>query len=803
MASENAFTQDEIDALQLFKQEKSAQDVFAEMSGRGLDAEAAAGVFNSLLERGYSFLPGLSRYAVAVKEYGVKPRVDRAEMNKWLEERAVEEDRKLLREEHPVMSRIAPDVYQGELKDARKGENEDGVRGFVKDFNRAWSSGMTLPARAAGSVVGTAANAALGTNWHMADMDDLESAANDPWLVPSMVIPAGAAVKAVKGGTKLAKVGRFGVEAATDAAGSYASSRVSDMTPEIELGEALIGGGVGTTVGRGLSKEGRGAVRDAARNVVDFVGEKADNAVRRLTSVGAGGESVVRPKGKVPDGSVKDAALEYAMSEKGLNVPFKDIPTTAYWGVDGLPQTAGQLERTIGTSPVGENVLERFNNFEQKLNDKLDEVLKSKVGDYEPSTDAFETMTRLRESWPQIKEAIYETGFNFSNNFNGELADALVEKNSQRLTELLDFVDGDRKEFAEALKELTTPENSLKALNDRAFELEKQIDAIGAGALTKAEQRELGDFIGTLRQALSATDIDPIGRLERLDRARQSIKNYVKEHADDVNPSGFTRFVRRMEGAIKQDIQSLIRSGWFEELGDEAGDYLHQEAVRDAIFERGHKVLRQFIDKETFDEQKFANFLSSASKSDKAAIRDALLLAGDEGAKRLVDMQRTALSASVRPSADGVKWGLSEQKLKNNLEGIGQLGDDGGVFDEITNILELGRRMGSKIEPGSASARNYKALTILRDNSRLRRLNKNKAKAARAMGVELEEPRIGVSSPETIAILEGSEMALPQNRIGALAGERERQQNDVERALASLAGRIEALKANRQTQEGE
>ena len=668
-------------AFDKFWNDESYKDVSDFLQANGMEKGEVVQTFNKMFDSGLGFLPGLTKWGI---QSGRRAQVDKALMARYIDEQSKAEDKALLREEHPVAARLLPGFLQGRMEDAsgrraqlakldsakygeKKGLGADGS--YLRETGRAISDLEAVLPRAGGAALGTAIESAGGPHFHFADMDDTEGAFNDPWIVPSMLVPMGAAGRVITGAGKLSKAGRFALDAGLDAAGSVASSRLSDKTEDVGLGQGLAGGAIGTGVGRLL--------------------------------------------GKIPQKplSKKDALVDYATSPTGLNLKPEELPSSVL-NTEGGRSVAEQLEQTLGSSPLGEEFLRRHANLNRILNQKATEVLERQVDGYTPARSAYDVIQNIRRSWGAIEREAFKDHFNFSNKFKGSLADALVEQEDKSFAKLAeDLIDEDA--IARKLEQLTAPNNTLGALDDRIAYLEKRIESLhGAKQLESPYYKEL-DLLYTLKdETLKGRDILPTQRLRQLDEVRKSLQDFLDVNKNEALPSKQKKFAEELKRLVKRDQEEILRSGWFGEAGEAAFPVWKESATKAEKFLAGKAELAKFLNPRKANERGLENVLTDGTEYFAKTVREALELGGEEGKRRLADLRRLALSEALANEAkEGVPWTTSLRNYRKAAPGLDALmGADDPVRNEMLKIIGIGSRAGAATEAGSAFAKNSSLL---------------------------------------------------------------------------------------------
>ena len=665
------------------------------LAANGVSKDQTIDAFNTLFDSGLGFLPGLSSWGIASNR---RAPVNAKARDAYVKDTAEKDARAILREEHPFMARVFPGFLQGKMKDAREGNGESALR----DFRRTFVDVDTLIPRFLGAGAGTAANAVLGTDWHMANMDDPDSAMNDPWLLPSMAIPFGtvatvplagkalipkaitasgnavrSALNVGRGLVKAPGIGgkayRFAFDTALDAGGTIGASRISDRTEAVDPGLALVAGVAGTGVGRGT---------DAVGSMIKL--RRAKNAA-----------------------PVDDEVVKFATSSSGLNLKPEELPS-AVLNTHGGVSTAEQLERTLASSPSGEAMLQRQANLIRVVTTRIDDVLGSAVDGYTPSRSAADVIHNLRASWAKIKQEALKDHFNFSNRFDGNLADDLIAAEDESFKRLAADLAAE-KAISRELERMTAPNNTLGALDKRIADLEKRIESLhGAQQLESPYYKEL-DLLYTLKeQTLKGRDILPSQRLRQLDEVRKSLQDFLDVNKNEALPSRQKKFAETLKQMVKRDQEDILRSGWFGEAGEAAFPVWKESAEKAEKFLAGEAELGKFLNPRKVNERGLENILTDGTVYFPQTVRDALEQGGEEGARRLADLRRLALSETLANEAkEGIPWTSTLRRLRKAAPGLDALMDPADpIRSEVMNIVRVGSRAGAPIEAGSAFAKN-------------------------------------------------------------------------------------------------
>lgn len=748
-----------------FSEGASAEEVAQLLRTNRLPQERVFPLFNFLLGRGYAFYPGLSKYA---REYPALAKFDypdlgekdmeklkaevAEERKKYFEAQAAKEQDDILKEEHPVARRVLPNLTHGRMRD---GERE-GFTAYLRDYGRSVSDLWTLPFRAPGELAGRAVNAAFDADVKFADMGDVDGAFNDNYLPFAVAMGAGVpgALGAVSSAANMTNkavrsarlaslankadaagrafqasrvgssaIGRFGTEAAVDAAGSYSANKLNDVSPEVSAEDAALGGVAGATASRlvplalsaatsGVKRAARGAFDNAqalARGDVKVGGQTLPGEAANVGKV-----VKMRPGTQAVPLKRKDDIVDFMLDkENGLGLELDDIPTAALDPL-GSKSVAGTAEQNMATSPFGTPYLKRWNNMIQRLNNHVDKILSMPTRDgYTPFRKAYDVIEHARELWGSIKRNSFANHFNFDENgFVGPLADELTEINNKKMGLLWEAADNGGVDAASSAlskyNEATKTLETLEQYGERAY---KKANATGSKGISAPYEKEYSDLIAPFEKALKeSADKSPLERLKDLETLKQLLDNYTGAAKNEKAPKEIIQHAESVRKAIKKDMRTILEGDWFGDAGKRAVSALDESEKTSAIFMRGEEFMKKWLNPQAYDETGLARALTNGNEYGARVLREALEMGGEEGKMLLEDLKRLALDYTLgKDGATGVNWTSAFSRYKNSLASLEALGIDKNdpIFKQMMMTLEAGSRIGtSPLAPGSSAARN-------------------------------------------------------------------------------------------------
>lgn len=732
--------------------------------GTAVSRETARAIFQKLLDDGYAFLPGLNKYVANRKTADPSfkaPPVNREAMDQYIAEQRDKDAAQTIKENEPwAMRQFAPSFVKGRLQDAYSGKTTGGL----KEFGRLASDAVTNYFAVPGQLAFKALDAV--DPWHTyasADASNPEGILRDPGAVlataASFVQPellpltyaklamnmgkfgqASKAVKAAKAlrgvglssdAAKLMRAGRFAGGVGTDAASSYLGSRVNDQTPNYTAGEALAGG----VIGMGAQRLLRPTANAAAKGAED-ASKAIDRAVAGKEAVDIGLQDVpaVYKLNRAPERPIgqTDDFVRYAMDTRnGLGMAPADLPS----GVlsDRVASSPAQrMEQTLVSSNIGEPYARRWANFNDVLNTRAHQL----TGD--PS--AYETILKAKMLWPKIRENALGEHFNLSNAFDRhpEIADAMRLADEQQMAKIRQMFNTETLEGVEQadamLRDIIAPKKTLDYIDARIKELEKtQRYAGGVDALDAPDAAEL-KILKQLKQTLTPQGISPLQQLEHLDELRKRIQTNLEKNPEAKVTPDQAKIFRKIRTYLLDDQETLLgNKEWFGDVVDEAVPLWKEKRQQARIFLDGEDLMEPYLNPRTPDEKSFRGKLAT-SRAFNENVRAALEQGGAEGAELLGDMQNIALDAALAEERKtGIPWTSARSRynrddVRGALNAI--VGPDDPRLVEMDKILELGSRMGSPQEAGSAFGRN--ANISLRQQMRMKRMYSAARKMAEA-----------------------------------------------------------------------
>lgn len=708
--------------------------------GTAVSRETARAIFMKLLDDGYAFLPGLRKYVEnrQTKDSSFKaPPFNREAMYQYIAEQRSKDAAQMIKENEPwAMRQFAPSFVQGRLQDAYSGKTPGGL----KEFGRLASDAVTNYFAVPGQLAFKALDAV--DPWHTyasADASNPEGFLRDPGAVAATVasfvqpelLPltyarlamnmgkAGQAIKAVKAAqalrgvglssdaAKLMRAGRFAGGVGTDAAASYLGSRVNDQTPDYTAGEALAGG----VIGMGAQRLLRPTANAAAKGAED-ASKAIDRAVAGKEAVDIGLQDVpaVYKLNRAPERPIgqTDDFVRYAMDTRnGLGMAPADLPS----GVlsDRVASSPAQrLEQSLVSSDIGEPYARRWANFNDVLNTRATQL----TGETSP----YETIIKAKMYWPKIRENAMADHFNLSNAFDRhpEIAEAMRAADDQGVAKIRQMFDVDTPEGLEQadamLRDIIAPKKTLDYIDGRIKELKKtQRYAGGVDALDSPDAAEL-KILNQLKKTMQPTGVSPLQQLEHLDALRKRIQANLERNPEAKVTPDQAKIFRKIRSKLLDDQETLLgNKEWFGDVVDEAVPLWKEKRQQARIFLDGEDLMEPYLNPRTPNEKEFRGKLAS-SRAFNENVRAALEQGGPEGAELLRDMQDVALDAALsEEKKTGIPWTSARNRYNRSdvraaLNAI--VGPDDPRLVEMDKILELGSRMGSPQEAGSAFGRN-------------------------------------------------------------------------------------------------
>lgn len=721
--------------------------------GTAVSRETARAIFQRLLDDGYAFLPGLYKYVEnrKTKDPSFKaPPVNREAMDDYIDQQRAKAVNQAKENEPWAMRQFAPSFVQGRLLDAYSGKTPGGV----KEFGRLASDAVTNYIAVPGQLPFKALDAV--DPWHTyasfdasnpdallrnpGDLAAIAASFVQPELLPltfarlamnmgklGLAKKAVNAAKALRGvglssdAAKLMRAGRFAGGVGTDAAASYLGSRVNDQTPNYTAGEALAGGVIGMGAQRLLKPTANAAAKGA-----EDASKAIDRAVAGKEAVDIGLQDVpaVYKLNRAPERPIgqTDDFVRYAMDTRnGLGMAPADLPS----GVlsDRVASSPAQrMEQTLVSSNIGEPYARRWANFNDVLNTRAHQL----TGD--PS--AYETILKAKMLWPKIRENALGEHFNLSNAFDRhpEIADAMRLADEQQMAKIRQMFNTETLEGVEQadamLRDIIAPKKTLDYIDARIKELEKtQRYAGGVDALDAPDAAEL-KILKQLKQTLTPQGISPLQQLEHLDELRKRIQTNLEKNPEAKVTPDQAKIFRKIRTYLLDDQETLLgNKEWFGDVVDEAVPLWKEKRQQARIFLDGEDLMEPYLNPRTPDEKSFRGKLAT-SRAFNENVRAALEQGGAEGAELLGDMQHIALDAALAEERKtGIPWTSARSRynrddVRGALNAI--VGPDDPRLVEMDKILELGSRMGSPQEAGSAFGRN--ANLSLRQQMRMKRM---------------------------------------------------------------------------------
>ena len=576
--------------------------------------------------------------------------------------------------------------------------------------------------------------------------------------------------------------GRFLTDVGVETAGSYGASRISDFTEPYSLPIAGASASVGIGVQYGLqnlprvpalaralrtkSSEKIGAAKErflpaiygthsvpavparvpdafgtARRSVIGVTSEGAPSGALVVSvprpagrsgvpstgspAVGGAAGRTAGTNGEVFAQNISDPTLYYLIKRLGMSP--EEIPGSVL-NTHGGESVIGELERTIGSSAHGEPFLARHAGFKDRLNKRAGEALREPVNGRIPNTDPTDAIDALRAHWQEIKDKAFEGHFNFSNKFEGDLAESLAAADEAALDKLLKMADdGAVADVSAELAKYATPRRTREILASRRGRL----DAKHAGWDNVDEFRKLGTeerkLIDQVEESIGDDDFIPLERIKHLSNGIQLINDYLYTKAAEkklLNSS--EKFLQSLKQRMKADMEDILTSGWFGEAGKAAVKPWRESAEKAAKFLDGERALAPYLTPQTIDAKGLVNRLKGG-KDFSRKVRTALDMGGEFGKNSLDDLKRIQLMNSITLDKDGIAGTTSLKNLENNLGAISELFDKGDpLLGEYIAILTALSRAGSPIEAGSAAGRNMLAEFVFGEPShwwKMRKLN--------------------------------------------------------------------------------
>lgn len=783
------------EALPRLIDDQPIRDVAKALKIAGFTSGEIAASFDALAADGYSFIPEILKYSRAKvkRPYPVETNVDREEMAGYLRYQAWKQQRDVLREEKPVLSQVFPGMLQGLRADAKNGRDPD--KFDSKDLGRIAVDAFTAPFRAGWKAFGDAIDKSkypelyanpetrkyIPGRWKGQDMDDPAGAFNDVWMAASMLNPgqlvrAGAgkvlvktAVPRIAGrglqvlGTRASKyapsVGRFLTDVGVETAGAYGASRISDFTRPYSVAEAGIGGGAGIGAQRLIENLPRArafgkalrakssALKDRALPTI--YGERAVPAIpargaedgleaaQRSAFDGVSQSFAAGAQGDVFAQNIKDPTLRFLIQKLGLKP--EEIPG-AVFNTRGGESVIGALERNIGSSAHGDQFLQRHAAFKTRLNKRMTEALNAPINGRLPNTDPTDAIYFLRDHWNEIKDKAFEGHFNFSNKFEGKLAEDLAQADEAIYSKLLQMAEADPSVgISETLAKYATPKQTKDFLKARRGQLARKYEDWESVDAFRALGQDEQKLIDQVEATLGDDDFRPLRRITQLANGVQNINDYLfTKSAEKKLLNSSEKFLRVLKQRMKDDMEAILTSGWFGDAGQAAVGPWRESAEKAAKFLEGERALAPYLNPQTIDATGFVNHLKGGRDFD-AKVRTALEMGGEFGKNSLDDMRRIQLLNTIKLDKDGIA-GTTTRENADKISGpILTLFDKGDpLLGEYLAIVTALSRAGSPIEAGSAAGRNFISEFLIGEPShwwKMRKLNAAREEALVREGI--------------------------------------------------------------------
>jgi len=590
-------------------------------------------------------------------------------------------------------------------------------------------------------------------------------------------------------GTRASKyapsIGRFLTDVGVETAGAYGASRISDFTRPYSVAEAGIGGGAGIGAQRLIENLPRArafgkalrakssALKDRA--LPSIYGERAVPAVPArgaedgleaaqrsafdgvsqslaVTSNGtpagrvpvsgaaAAGEAAGRAAGAQGDvfaQNVKDPTLRYLIQKLGLKP--EEIPG-AVFNTRGGESVIGALERNIGSSAHGDQFLQRHAAFKTRLNKRMTEALNEPINGRLPNTDPTDAIYFLRDHWNEIKDKAFESHFNFSNKFEGKLAEDLAQADETIYSKLLQMAEADpRVGISETLAKYATPKRTKDFLKTRRGQMARKYEDWENVDAFRAIGQDEQKLIDQVEATLGDDDFRPLRRIRQLAYGVQNINDYLfTKSAEKKLLNSSEKFLRVLKQRMKDDMEAILTSGWFGDAGQAAVGPWRESAEKAAKFLEGERALAPYLNPQTIDATGFVNHLKGGRDFD-AKVRTALEMGGEFGKNSLDDMRRIQLLNTIKLDKDGIAGTTTRENAEKISGPILTLFDKGDpLLGEYLAIVTALSRAGSPIEAGSAAGRNFISEFLIGEPShwwKMRKLNAAREEALVREGI--------------------------------------------------------------------